>query len=271
MPDEPWQQETTDLFLRRKEEFQKKRPMQLAAVLHNLGRYQQMLDEQPIARLISANFIHPEKRGLVALRNAMSRSVPKATGKRYGTTSEMLEDTGTPQEIIDSVKEVECQLVVPLLAGMRVGKGLTQKELAQAIGCSQGRISKLETSRDEDLRLQDLLDYTRALEGSLWITIGAPTLAERIKLHIRALRGLLEELVSLAGEDRTISEGINSFLDDIFFETGRLVESSKKALANGEASRQKPELEIGVIGGADTQLKGNQASGENEASESPSL
>jgi hypothetical protein len=67
MPDEPWQQETTDLFLRRKEEFQKKRPMQLAAVLRNLGRYQQMLDEQPIARLISANFIHPEKRGLVAL------------------------------------------------------------------------------------------------------------------------------------------------------------------------------------------------------------
>jgi hypothetical protein len=67
MPDEPWCQEPTDLFLRRKEEFQKKRPMQLKAVLRNLARYQQLLDEQPIARLISANFIHPEKRGVVAL------------------------------------------------------------------------------------------------------------------------------------------------------------------------------------------------------------
>ena len=37
----------------------------------------------------------------------MSESVPKATGKRYRSTSEMLEDTGTPQEIIDSVKEIE--------------------------------------------------------------------------------------------------------------------------------------------------------------------
>src|SRR5262249_24596680 len=155
----------------------------------------------------------------------------KATCKRYRTTSQMLEDTAAPQDIIDSVKEVEGQLVVPLLAGMRVSKGLTQKELAQAIGCSQGRISKLETSRDEDLRLGDLLDYTRALDESLWMTIGAPSLAEHIKLHIRGLRQLFEELVGLAGEDRAISEGINGFLDGILVETGRLVESSKKALA----------------------------------------
>jgi hypothetical protein len=49
----------------------------------------------------------------------------------------------SPQEIIDSVKEVEAQMVVPLLTGTRVSKGLTQRQLAQAIGCSQGRISKL--------------------------------------------------------------------------------------------------------------------------------
>lgn len=67
MPDEPWYEEPTDLYLRRKEQFQKKRPMQLAAVLGNLVRYQQMLLEQPIARLISANFIHPEGRGVVSL------------------------------------------------------------------------------------------------------------------------------------------------------------------------------------------------------------
>ena len=43
MPDEPWYEEPTDLDLRRQEQFQKKRPMQLAAVLGNLVRYQQML------------------------------------------------------------------------------------------------------------------------------------------------------------------------------------------------------------------------------------
>ena len=178
----------------------------------------------------------------------MTRPIPKATGKRYRGTSEMLEDSDTPQEIIDSVKEVESQVAVPLLAGMRVAKGLTQKELAQAIGCSQGRISKLETGRDEDLRLQDFLDYTRATEQSVWVTFGPPTLAEHIKLHIHALRGLLEELVSLAGEDRAINEGINRFLDDLLVETGRLVESSKEALPKADVPKKKTELEIAIVG-----------------------
>jgi hypothetical protein len=44
MPSEDWHLVPTDLFLRRKADFQKKRPMQLAAVLGNLARYQQMLD-----------------------------------------------------------------------------------------------------------------------------------------------------------------------------------------------------------------------------------
>ena len=59
MRDELWHEEPTDLYLRRKQEFQNKRPAQLIAVLRNLVRYRQMLDEQPIARLISASFIHP--------------------------------------------------------------------------------------------------------------------------------------------------------------------------------------------------------------------
>ena len=54
-------------YLRRQEEFKKKRPKQLLAALRNLARYQQMLDEQPITRLVSAGFIHPEGRGIVAL------------------------------------------------------------------------------------------------------------------------------------------------------------------------------------------------------------
>jgi DNA-binding transcriptional regulator YiaG len=56
-----------------------------------------------------------------------------------------------------------------ICAEMRVSKGLTQRQLAQAIGCSQGRISKLESGRDEDLRLQDLIDYTLATDETFWL------------------------------------------------------------------------------------------------------
>jgi transcriptional regulator with XRE-family HTH domain len=79
---------------------------------------------------------------------------------------------------------------------MRVAKELTQKELADMLGCSQGRISKLEQGRDEDLRIKDFLAYTCDTEEAVWITIGTPTIGETVKLHIRAIRRLLEELVN---------------------------------------------------------------------------
>lgn len=67
MPTEDWVEVPTDLFVRRMKEFSRKRPAQLDAVLRNLARYKFMIDHQPIARLISSNFIHAEKKGIVAL------------------------------------------------------------------------------------------------------------------------------------------------------------------------------------------------------------
>jgi hypothetical protein len=67
MPTKEWMEVPTDLYVRRQEEYSKKRPKQLEAVLRNLARYKAMVVYQPIARLISSNFIHAEKKGIVAL------------------------------------------------------------------------------------------------------------------------------------------------------------------------------------------------------------
>src|SRR5271165_6718639 len=177
----------------------------------------------------------------------MSRPTPKALPKSYLTTSEMLEDLGTPQEIVDSVKDVENQEAVNILVSMRVAKGLTQKELADMLGCTQGRISKLEQGRDEDLRLKDFLDYTRATEDAVWITIGAPNISETIKLHVHAIRRLVPEMVPLAGGDQAIIDGISRFLDDILMDTGKLVQSTKLELLKQQP--EKGKLEIIALGG----------------------
>jgi hypothetical protein len=73
MPSEEWLLVPTELFIRRHKEFSMRRPMQLKAVLENLARYKEMLNHQPIARLVSANFIHPEGRGIVALTEKGSK------------------------------------------------------------------------------------------------------------------------------------------------------------------------------------------------------
>src|SRR5260370_19573157 len=159
----------------------------------------------------------------------------------------MHEDLGESKEIIDAVQEVENQVAVNVLVSMRVAKGLTQKELADMLGCTQSRISKLEQGRNEDLRIKDFLDYTRATEEAVWVTIGTPTISETVKLHIRAIRRLLEELVKLPGEDRAIRDGISRFLDEILIETGKLVQSTKLALSSKQQP-EKAELEIIALG-----------------------
>ena len=67
MSDRSWKMVRTNLFDRRFDEYQKKHKHQLRAVLENLERYSVYLEAAPFARLISANFIHPEGAGLVAL------------------------------------------------------------------------------------------------------------------------------------------------------------------------------------------------------------
>ena len=67
MSDRGWKMVRTDLFDRRVTDYNKNHKSQLKAVLANLERYVEYLEAAPFARLISANFIHPEGRGLVAL------------------------------------------------------------------------------------------------------------------------------------------------------------------------------------------------------------
>jgi hypothetical protein len=57
----------TDLYERRFSDFRKNHPNRLAAVLANFTRYWEMLKDQPQARLVTANFVHDERRGVISL------------------------------------------------------------------------------------------------------------------------------------------------------------------------------------------------------------
>jgi len=50
-----------------KEWYQKKRPAELAAVLHNFKRYMKLLEVSRNSRCVMAGFLHPEPCGVIAI------------------------------------------------------------------------------------------------------------------------------------------------------------------------------------------------------------
>jgi transcriptional regulator with XRE-family HTH domain len=175
----------------------------------------------------------------------MDHETPKALNKSFNSLDEMLKDSGAEEELLNAVKDVRNQQVTHTLAKMRVAKGFTQKQMAELVGCTQGWISKLETGRDEDLRLKDVLDYARATDTGVQIGIG-PQLnhVQAIKYLVFALKRHLDELIKLAnGDDAGITKGIVKFFDQVVFNVAFRLGQCAKALQNRKEATG-PEIEV---------------------------
>ena len=70
----PWTIQKHEEFNRDYKWYAKKRPRELAAVLHNLNRLEKMLSLFPHPQLIVAGFIHPEPLGIWAIGTKDSQS-----------------------------------------------------------------------------------------------------------------------------------------------------------------------------------------------------
>jgi hypothetical protein len=62
-----WQIEQGVQFEKDRKWYSKKRPQELAAVLHNLDRYVQQLNAAPNSKAVHAGYMHHEPHGVVAI------------------------------------------------------------------------------------------------------------------------------------------------------------------------------------------------------------
>ena len=66
----------------------------------------------------------------------------------------------------DFVEELEEHLrqgaILRSLMAKRIAKGVSQGDIAERLGCSQSRVSKLERGTDGDLKLEELAAYGEA-------------------------------------------------------------------------------------------------------------
>jgi transcriptional regulator with XRE-family HTH domain len=86
----------------------------------------------------------------------------QSTPRRFGSVRELLASP-EDQAVRDRLDQLSAQTrLVQELTLMRTRAGLTQAQLAAKMGCTQGRISKIESSLDADLTIGIVQAYARA-------------------------------------------------------------------------------------------------------------
>ena len=116
--------------------------------------------------------------------------------------------------------EINCAGLIATLLELRVSKGLTQQQMAEAMGCDASKVSRMEAGHDFALKWADIVGYLGALNVGLHMVFEDPSLpaADRIKQHVFRIHDDLEKLAALAkqvgGEDE-IAKKIHQFYGEV--------------------------------------------------------
>ena len=152
--------------------------------------------------------------------------------KQYTSVSAMLADSGIDKSIKERIeKRIAGRQLIKHLMAMRALRDMSQKDVAEKIGCTQSRISKLERSTDEDLRLGDLHNYANAVGMDVGVLLADKerTSVDWIKHHAFQIKRLLERLAKLANIDESIEKGVTRTFRDTLFNLIKIVcDSSEK-------------------------------------------
>ena len=113
----------------------------------------------------------------------------------------------------DAVKHISENGLGKFLAFLRCGHRLTQKEMAEKIGCTQGRISKIESAKDDSLSIHDFVDYGNALGLELEIGFRSKKMrwVDMVKYHAFQMQKYLNRMVDVAIADKAIEAGVLGF------------------------------------------------------------
>ncbi len=171
-------------------------------------------------------------------------ATPKPTGKRFSSVNELVKTTSKDPSFKKAFEEdFQSKKIVRMLSAVRAAKGITQSQLAKKIGCGQPRISKIENGTDNQLRIQDLSDYARALDFKLGLNINAKPgkAVDEIKRHAFEIKRRLDQLAELANKDDNIYEGVSDFFGEAFFNMLRIFE---KAVGKLPTKKQRDLIDV---------------------------
>ena len=165
-------------------------------------------------------------------------------GRKYTNVTEMMDGLKTSKTVKNSVeKETKGKMLAHYLFTLRCANKMSQKDIAKKLKCSQSKISKVESSYDTDLAVQDLIGYAAAcdLELSIGFRNKNIKIVDLIKFHTFQIQAYLNQLRELEKADDSMIDAILDFHEAAEFNLNRIVRKSKSLLG----ANKKIEKKIG--------------------------
>lgn len=153
--------------------------------------------------------------------------------KEYKNVSELVHAVAADGSFAEAFdKQVAERQVIKLLISLRALADKSQGDIAKTMGCSQSRISKLESGKDGDLRLEDFQAYLTALGYDMKIVIGKreQTAFDEVKYHAFSIKRLLDRFAGLAGDDETMAHGVLTAIGETWYNLAKMLEDSARKL-----------------------------------------
>ena len=149
---------------------------------------------------------------------------------------------GDPSVTARVEQRIAASEMVATLIGLRVKRKKTQTEIARHMGCTPGRISKLEGGSDENLKWTDIVGYVEATGMTMSFLVDDPELpqADKIKHYVFQIDKLLKDLAKWAVEvgETAIVEGVKTFNGDVLLNVSLRCDDNYNRLT--------PRIQIGV-------------------------
>lgn len=164
---------------------------------------------------------------------------------KYKSVTEMIRDLSGDTAFADDVaKRVRQRGVIDYLMAQRAAANLSQNDVAQRMGCTQSRVSKLESGTDNELRGADLEAYAGALglDVAVFFAKQGMTIADRVKYHVIAVRKLLHHIADLSANDKVMASEANKFFVEVLYNAVRSVGDAARNLASAQKSGLLPAI-----------------------------
>lgn len=170
--------------------------------------------------------------------------------KKYTTILDLARDASGDDSLAKELSEqISKRQVVRLLARFRNARSISQEQVAEIMGCKQGRVSKLENGFDEDLTIGDLAAYAQALNSDVEIVLKSKDLSsiDAIKTHAMCIKKCFENLNAMVRGDGAIAKGVADFHIEALVNLVEIVRGSATQLAEvAKAQNPGPAIALAI-------------------------